>query len=417
MIYKEETVIVKLRLRQIGLVTSIIVILLFLAPNNLANGAEVKSEYLILYDVANGQKFTLENMTGAAESLAELESRFNTKIIIQELTATANETNLQGVDLLILTNPEKDTAFSSKGKLAIQELVGQGGGVLFMSNPLARNVNITGFPSMFNDIMNERFQTQVMFPFGIVNQLSSSVLIDEVYNDGNASHVIVNKNQISNEILASGVSNFIEGVFYGNGIKDIYQGTESGYIERITGNTSTHSYTVNENYTPTFPTNERLGELYWIFGRQALDSLGKTVAVGSTIMFSDLIYDSETNTKWIDAKDNKALFQNIIAYLLQLTPVDATATALDYNFGFFVLVAVGGGLSFSLLLFVLIFGFNIFTRKIKIQSIFQFRQESVQIYRKGKTKVVKTAKSIDEKKKDQIAEGAQAHKKRRKRSK
>ena len=102
-------------------------------------------EFTILFDEAHGQYFNRSLMEGALNELNNLIPENNeTEIEIQLLFQQSdfNSTNLQGIDLLIITNPglQEEDIFLPSEIEAILDFVELGGSLFLLSNPLTQKI-------------------------------------------------------------------------------------------------------------------------------------------------------------------------------------------------------------------------------------------------------------------------------------
>ncbi len=359
------------------IIFAIFTVLLLSVPAVPSVSAEVADKYIILYDVSHGQNFTLANLTGAFDALSAIEEKYNTQIEIIEFNQTFTNTNLQGADLLIITNPGENASTTEEEKTALTNYVQDGGGVLYLGNPLAKDGNITGHPKLLNDFMNEPYNNFGAFHVGDARQEDSpTILIDEENNDGyNESYLVLNSSSVNEEAIVSGVMEFEDVVFYGSGIRDTYTGSRKSYSNYVKGNVSSSTYFVGENYNPNF------NAISWILGRQMQDAEGRTMSLGSTIMFSDLEY--RDGQSWIDTRGNKALFVNMVAWLMQITPEEEVVPIAEVGVSF--TTWLGYVLLGTIVGFAIIFGYQILTGKLEASKIFDFKKPITKIQPK-KTK-------------------------------
>jgi hypothetical protein len=360
-----------------------------------------KSEYVILYDTSHGQNFDMDLMKGALNSLQLIGDVFNVSIIVREISSQFTTTNLQGADLLIISNPASDSQVRDNEKLAIETFVQGGGGILYLGNPLALAENITGNPQTLNSFLDDRFQVQTRLQLGIAGQLNNpTVLVDDLNNDGiNDTHILYEASEtINDEDIINGVADVDKILYYGTAVADIYQGAQSNILKEFIGNVSYSGYTINSEYDVV--TFNNLLNLKWMMGRQFTGADGRTAVVGSTIMFSDLMYNEET--KWIDIYSNKALFQNLVAWLLRITPQLDEDPKLTYDFAWFAIVNLLFAMGISLGFVIVIFANQIIPGKLKFNQIFDFSTGRPKFTKTGKaTKKTKPKKSKKKKAKGQ----------------
>lgn len=361
---------------------TIFIVLLLSSPTVPASG-DVANKYIILYDISHGQNFTLANLTGAVDSLKIIENKYNTQIEIKEFNSSFTSTNLQGADLLIISNPSGNSTTSDTERNALTNFIADGGNILYLGNPLANDGNITGHPKLLNDFMNERYNN--FGAFHVANSLkedSPTVLIDELNNDGNDSHIVISNNTINEAAIRNGVMEFNDVLFYGSGLRDTYTGTKSSYSNYVKGNVSYSTFFIGDTYNPNF------NSIQWILGRQMKSALGRTMSIGSTIMFSDLPYSS--NQTWFETRGNKALFVNMIAWLLQITPQQDIVPIAEN--GVTVYAWIGYVMLITFAVFGLVFGYNILTKRIEVSNIFNVKKPRIKYQKKSSSSPVKKKK-------------------------
>ncbi len=342
-----------------------VLLILLLATSLIpASGQEVEDKYVILFDQSHGQYFTIDMMKTAFESLNALEDKYGTEIVVRPLEDKFNSTNLQGADLVIITNPEKGGFALTEEKRALADFVEAGGSTLYMGNPYSDDENITGNPSLLNDMMSSNFQTKAAFQTAQDSTTDPTVVVDDFNNDGNFTHVVVSSENIDTEVIykgpVPGFTNISEVLYYGSAVidKDI---VSSLFKRIIHGNFSETAYAVDAQFDPAVLSQE----FFWLVGKEYAH--GRTMAVGSTIMFSDLAYDNDT--KWIDQKDNLKLFQNMIAWLLQITPVEEAKPIIEQAFGFFISLDLGVAVGLTALFLLMVFTYLIVNGKLAVSEI------------------------------------------------
>ncbi len=340
----------------------LLLLLLVLPLVPVSTGQTVSDKYVIVFDQSHKQYFTPEMMKTALDSLSVLEERFNTEIVIVPLNSSFNSTNLQGADLVIITNPGKGSTVSIAEQRVLTNFVNKGGSTLYMGNPYSSNENITGNPDPLNDFMEAPSQTKASFQTAPDSTDKPTVAVDDFSNDGNETHIILKSNSLSDEVMYKdpGFVNVSEILYYGTGILD-RDAVYTQYSSTVHGNLSETTYLVDEKYDLAVVSQK----LYWLIGKSFGD--GRTMAIGSTIMFSDLMYDN--NTKWIEQKDNLQLFQNMIAWLLGLTPIKKATPIIEQEFGFFLTFDIAVAVVSSLLVATVVFGVLVYQGRISISDI------------------------------------------------
>ena len=201
-------------------------------------------------------------------------------------------------------------------------------------------------------------------------------------NDGNASHVMITANHLEPQTLATEINNITEILYYGSSVNII-----SRESKRSLGNTS-NTYSLDQSGEPK---SQEIGSVKWLSGTEIGAENGKVILIGSTIMFSDLPYDETSN--WIDQADNLGFFENLLALLLHVTPLDPLPESIQEDFLFFLRVNILAAILIFIVFLSTVMGIMIFTKRLSIDKIFAMKGK-----RKGISKKQKTAKTgTDEK--------------------
>ncbi len=353
-----------------------------------AFGQQVEDKYVILFDQSHGQYFTPEMLKTAFDSLNALETYFNIKIEVKTINSKFNLTNLQGADLLIITNPDSGSTTSTEEKRALADFIRAGGSTLYLGNPYSDDKNITGNPQLINDLMDSSFQPRTSFQPAKDTLDKPTVVVDDFNNDGNITHVVLTNDTLNFDAMHKGpnpgFTNVSKILYYGTPIVD-KDSVSSLYKRIVYGNFSHTTYAVDEK----FETAVLSQTFYWLVGKEYKQ--GRTMAIGSTIMFSDLPYDE--NSKWIDQMDNLKLFQNVIAWLLQLTPLDPETPIVEKDFGFFVALNLSISVGFALLVAIVAFASLILSGKLSPSDVTKFKREQPKLQKEVKqTKLASSGK-------------------------
>ncbi|MHA1221384.1 MAG: hypothetical protein ACTSQB_06590, partial [Candidatus Heimdallarchaeota archaeon] len=174
-------------------------------------------DYVILYDESHGQYFNRTLMATALESLSNVtvqdpDVEIRITVLFQENGTEFNSTNLQGIDLLIITNPgiSDDDVIVSSERVAILDYVELGGSLFLLSNPLTQNENITGHTSTLNNLLAARNNRLTSARFSASpDQIHSQVLIDDFNSTyGNDSFITINEYNTTKNILTQQVDYF-----------------------------------------------------------------------------------------------------------------------------------------------------------------------------------------------------------------
>ncbi|MHA1258737.1 MAG: hypothetical protein ACTSYD_01935 [Candidatus Heimdallarchaeaceae archaeon] len=316
---------------------------------NLAAGQATK-EYVVLFDESHGQFFTRELMTGALNTLEGLIPEENIQIkIIYQNNSRFNSTNLQGVDLLIITNPgiKEENELQTDEISAILDYVELGGSLFLLSNPLTRNESLTGHPASINELLAAREDKLTSARINTANNIShSNLIIDEfshVYS--NESYVLSQIHNGKNITIANYEETKISDLSMTIYQQELQINSTTIYSASLTlaneineyavGRTPVTSYAIDENYDIIRdPVN---GFLTWMIAKPVGDA--RLVVSGSTIMFSDLeIAEGQT---WINQTDNLNLWKNIVLWLLKYTPHPPRGIPAIWTFRNYALIVLG----------------------------------------------------------------------------
>jgi len=286
-------------------------------------------DYVILYDESHGQYFNRSLMQTALDSLSnitvqdpEVEIRIN--VLYQENGTEFNSTNLQGIDLLLITNPGigDENAFTSSEREAVLDYVELGGSLFLLCNPLTQDENITGHTEAFTNLLSTRNNLLTSARFSSSpDQIRSQVIIDDFNSTyANDSFITINEYNVTKNILTSQIDYFWQELEIDN--VTIYSTPISLGSERADDDdngvelakTPSTSYSVDEDYTIYRDTVN--GFLTWLLSKELGDS--RLVLSGSTIMFSDSTISE--NSTWIEENQNLDLWNNLVLWLLKYTP-------------------------------------------------------------------------------------------------
>jgi hypothetical protein len=359
-----------------------------------------QKEYYVVYDQGHGQFFDKDLMSTALNSLATAFNRTNINIIYN--SDPFNTTNLQGSDLVIITNPGLDEnnetiKIDADETDALDDYLSLGGSVFYLSNPFTFNRTISGHAKPLNDLLvtglNARIKTSP------IDNENVSIILDDINNDGNASHIYVDPSNIYLDTLYTETNNLTQSKF-------LYYGAlveTSDVLFDAYGNSSEFAYAVNQEYEIAQETFQH--SPLWMQGTEFQDEYGRAMLIGSTIMFSDMAYDN--NTKWIDQESNLELFQNFIAWLLKITPSPELDNIVDEDWSFFAEYNIIFAFGFALFLALVWFTYLVLTGKLSITEIFNIRIPKKQKVAKTEPKAKKVTKG---------SKKAEPQKKRRKRN-
>lgn len=291
------------------------------------------NEIVILFDEAHNQFFDSELMQTALNSL---EDALNVSVRIQMNYEAFNSSSLQGADLLIVTNPGLKSdgtpvTIGNSERSSIASFVDNGNSVLYMGNPYSHNTSITGHARPMNDLIIEDLEARMHYA-GIDTD-NVTIILDDFNNDGNNSHILIKPENIKGDVFTTELNDLTDAQFL------LYSGfvITSNLNPEYYGDTSDTAYKVDQDYNIAVDTIVK--DPRWM---EAVDGKGRAMLIGSTIMFSDYAYDATSS--WIDQQSNLELFQNLVAWLLEITPLE-DPNLIDQDFSFFarynLLIAIG----------------------------------------------------------------------------
>jgi len=305
-----------------------------------------KLEYVILFDEYHGQYFNRTLMYTALSAFNNLlpdtlEDEIKIDLIFNN-DSRFNSTNLQGVDLLIFTNPgfETENKLSYSEIEAILDYVELGGSLFLLGNPLTQDENITGHPSSINDLLAGRENKLSSARLRTGSDLSDSDLVVDDFSNtyGNESFVILDFYNATHSISEAVINPVVLAISEQEtqiNITTLYTSSISlgnEILQYSIGRTAITSYSVNENYD--IFRDSINGFLTWLFAKGIGSS--RMIVSGSSIMFSDL--EISEDQKWIDQTDNLALWKNIILWLLKYTPHPARDPPPVWVFSYYALI-------------------------------------------------------------------------------
>ena len=325
---------------------------------------EVKTLYII-FDEAHMQHYTYDTFKSA---MKDLNTTFDTNTINYEFQVIINKdkfnsSNLQGADLLMISNPGSVASIPATEKDAVNSFVKNGGGVLYMSNPITDNKltmgNGTALAALTVDGLNANI---LQSPSNSSTDTTgyTTTVVNDFNNDGNITHVFIDSKYINSDTLKTETNNVSRILYYGAAIDD--------KTPTIFGNSSFQTYTVDNKFNVIDTLN---GKVKWFDAKEIGDLGGRALMIGSTIMFTNSSYDATTS--WIDQMDNKLLFENIIAWLSNVTPLNKPADTINKSFGSLITDNLLAAFAFTIGLIAL--SFIIFVRRKAYSSskIFDFK--------------------------------------------
>ena len=186
------------------------------------------------------------------------------------------------------------------------------------------------------------------------------------------------------------IQNGAEFLYYGTHIKET-----SGLEGSISGNTSLTAYNLDKSFNIDLFQPSSGDTPRWMYGKEYDSDGGRGILIGSSIMFSDYAFDN--GSSWVEQGANLKLFQNIVAWLLNITPLNEDSSILDESFGSYFLgfnilnaIILGVGL---FAIFALLFSYQ---NKLKLNSLLQFskmKNETGPKKQKSKNKISNVTKS------------------------
>ncbi len=259
---------------------------------------EAEDPPIVLFDESHGQFF---NRTLYSQAIADLEDLGMTVVFNK---AEFNATTFEGVDILIITDPQESISF--KERIHVRDYLLEEKSMLLLANPLAEtNDTLDGHGDYLNYILNEqefgilaRYWTEDISP-----QLRkpSDVVKNDFVNAGKPEYLILEINNTEHEIFTDyeNVSTIITTTCSIRNARD----------ELVVG--STEAYADPPYGDPhTFSTNIAV----FAIGGRAENFNGRVAMGGSSTMFSDLM-DPHLGTTWYEAADNSKLWRNVLKWL------------------------------------------------------------------------------------------------------
>lgn len=282
--------------------------------------AMLEEEVIVLFDESHGQNltYTLRNFTKAIDALngsvLEYKPGRYAKYLVRILpsNATLNYSTLEGVDIVIIGNPDQNASFSEGELSSLVNFTEHGGSLFLMCDPqLNESVyGEMGNPMELNKILSALNISSVWFS-------CNDSLGDAIFNENHSvvQHpyfVYVNRTEFSNETSIS------------DNIKRVLTFSSSIVVKNnkcivATGDNMSYAIMPNGNYTFQNGTKPPWLAIY-------ADGKFKVALCGSTVMFSDLNVKG-LEKSWIDVEDNKILWLNIIKWL---TPLPSPINVLNY---------------------------------------------------------------------------------------
>ncbi|MHA1201381.1 MAG: hypothetical protein ACTSQ4_02520 [Candidatus Heimdallarchaeaceae archaeon] len=348
--------------------SSVLLFIYLFAMTNLFSSipinADITIEYVIMYDEYHGQFFDRNLMSTALGSLDELVIYNNETEEIVEIKITLiynnetefNSTNLQGVDLLVMTNPgfEEEDNLSPSERLAILDFMELGGSLFALCNPLSYDENVTGNPVTINALLNERDSALTTARLRASAIANSTVLVDDFFHvyENNTFLSLTNYESehtiFEQEVEVSNLTIYSASIELGNELQ-----------EEAIGRTLETTYSIDESYH--IFRDQAAGFLTWLLAQTVGNS--RFVISGSTIMFSD--FEIVEDEKWIDQEQNLDLWKNTILWLLKYTPHPELPALPLLPFWSYALIVVGVSVG--------IFGLSVLLYRYRISKKTEFK--------------------------------------------
>lgn len=369
----------------------LVLILLFTSSFSTLNvNAEQKEvTYVVVFDEAHLQFFTHETMNIALSSLNDSFDSSKTDVTIDLVmnTEAFTKSKLQGANLIIIPSPNLDDNKQSNAILgedfALRNFINNGGSAFYTSNPFSTNSSYASHSRALTRIIQSEVGSEILLGSqGGNDDDNGTILIDDDYNDGNNSHVYFDENNFQFDIWNTEINNISRVLYYGTALNQVSPSAKYG-------NASKYTYAVNKEYDIINPSGD--GHK-WISGHEIGSNDGRVILIGSTIMFSDLSYDNSTS--WVEVEDNLALFQNLVGWLLKITPLNVPQGTITNDFSYFLRRNIFFSILVPLLLLSLVFGVMIRSKSITFNRIFDIkikRKKTKKVTKKSTKKTTKKA--------------------------
>ncbi len=264
------------------------------------NGAVFAEEdpILILFDEAHGQYF---NRTLYSQALSDLEEL---GMQVEFNTEDYNSYTFEGVDILIMTDPQESITF--KERIYIRDYLLEEKSMLLLANPLVEtNESLDGHGDYLNYMLNEnelgvsaRFWTDIE---SSAAPKPADIVKNDFLNAGKPEYLILNINDTTHEIFSDyeNVSTIVTSSCSIDTARDVLiEGSTEAYADPPLGDPHAFSTSI---------------AIFTLAGNTA--AFNARIAMGgSTIMFSD-VEDPFLGSSWYEAEDNSKLWRNIISWL------------------------------------------------------------------------------------------------------
>lgn len=312
--------------------TLILFILINSTNTSFASSIEDEQPFVIMYDEGHGQFFDRILYNGAL-TLLENSVDVNYKILFN--TDRFNSTLLQGIDLLVITNP--NSSFNSDERYYIGQFLEKGNSLMMMSNPFDEtNTSLNGRGDKFNDVLGNPELDTVDLQFWVDNQdigdyKRTDIVKNEFNNLGNDSSILeIEINETDHEILNYQNSNVNTVITKSSTVRArqvVLSASYEAYSEKPSG---------DKQYQATQPLILGLGV--------STTTNYKVIVCGSTIMFSDLKNPAlDDEPSWLNSEDNAILWKNIFLWFAEYESTsDDIIDTLGYTLLFMSILTVFG---------------------------------------------------------------------------
>lgn len=272
-----------------------------------AEAASLQEEIVVLFDEGHGQWFNTSRMQTVVTMVNASEG---SSVYVNK--SPFNETNLIGVDVLIITNPGNESSFTRDEAFYLRQFLKRGGGLFIFSNPYNTNDTLTGNPNTLNLLLTLIDDADLPLEdiefLERINQTSDIIMDD--YQNINDMRSLLDLSEINftnATVISTHPTNISRVLVHSQSITAPLRIGEA-YLESYTEDADHEIYLAEE--TPLWLGSTNQSEA-WV------------VICGSTIMFSDLLIPG-TNETWAShpSFNNTHLFNNTINWIANITPTE-----------------------------------------------------------------------------------------------
>ena len=303
-------------------------ILIFLSISlfSTASNAEINTtnNKVILIDDAHGQFINSSLLTGAIQTLT------NQGFKVLPLTTSFSQQTLNGVDMVIIPNPKATSKFTDTEMYSLNQWMQNepNRGMILLSNPLnTQNTSLSGSGSVFNQFFNYK-----------------DVLLGNLFDTSNSADVVVNKYQNTTSDPTNLYLDVNSSVTLPDINSTLHIETKSTSISVTDAQTilsagyDSFYVTKDGSYQNQDKNNKLFGGLTY--------KTGRIVVGGSTLMFSDLPNQYETNQTWFNSANNSIFFTALVKWSLNISNASFTK---EVSKSFFVALALATGVAGTIL--------------------------------------------------------------------